>query len=451
MQKADVHAMAIGAERLSDYSIKSLTNVIPYPFLVRGRGNPDKLAYVKAYQLVCDDDSSKVHTVVLGYRPDEGVDGFHIWCGDKFLDGDMKAGSAAVRAKEASNGDAALSDEIMLHFGTTASQSSPCNFWSKKKCKHTNHVLAVIDIDGIMDELEASAGGVASPAPASMTPIVDEDDPMLAFFAKYAFKKHVLAEGDKGSGKTFGAHAYCDKAGLTNKLFFAGHEGIEAIDMLGHFVQYGGEHVWKDGKLAMAFRRAAKGEKVVLFIDEILRIPARELNILVGALTPDNKGQYALSTGRITAVVDGIGEEETLVCPAKNLWVVATTNVGVDYDVDGMDAALGDRFRVFRKDTEKDELQRILVGKLTAKRMRTGMAKKLVKFWEKMNELRTQGELSREVNTRHLSEAVEFADKESDIKLNLHDLILNWIDRDTNGKPVTEQADLIKKAIEAHV
>src|SRR5690606_16842868 len=87
-----------------------------------------------------------------------------------------------------------------------------------------------------------------------------------------AFRVPILYEGDRGAGKTFEARNFA-RINRLPVVECAGHEGVEAIDMLGHFVPYGqGMLVWKDGPLSEAFRRAHKGQ-VVFIMDELLRIP----------------------------------------------------------------------------------------------------------------------------------------------------------------------------------
>ncbi len=261
-------------------------------------------------------------------------------------------------------------------------------------------------------------------------------------FNRYAFKKHLLLEGDKGSGKTYAATMWGKDKELT-QLFIGGHEQFESIDFLGHYIQQkSGELIWKDGPLSEAFRKAKKGEKVLLIIDEILRIPKRELNILISTLSPiDNN--YLLRTGRATASKEDIAVEEVIQAPTDNLWVIGTTNIGASYAVEDIDEALIDRFKPIRKDTSSEELRRILIQTAKKKNFSLENVNVLMNFYSKMNRLYQTKIISKIINIRHLNEALEIARDENEIKTILIDSKLLWVDRDFDGKPNKEQLSAV--------
>jgi len=262
-------------------------------------------------------------------------------------------------------------------------------------------------------------------------------DPFLNKILRYAFKKHILIEGEKGGGKTYTISKWVDSVGIPN-VFVAGHEGMEASDLLGSvFPATDGTLIWKDGAVTEAFRKAQK-EPTVLFFDELLRVPARELNLLVGALTPNARGEYVLRTNRIIEVVDGIGTEEVLKVPSGNLWVIGTTNVGAGYQVDDIDEALSDRFRSFIKELTDDEIKKILSSKTS----NTDIVNKLFTFYKFMKKAYEEGNLTRVINLRHLTEALDLADPanlEQDVIANIIDLIPHWVARTTDGSLNSEQ------------
>ena len=275
---------------------------------------------------------------------------------------------------------------------------------------------------------------------------IEEIPEIVDKIMKYSFKKHVLIEGEKGSGKTYSISKFLDMNGI-DTVFIAGSEGLESIDLLGYLIpETSGQLVWKDGALTEAFRKA-QHHPVVLFFDELLRVPSRELNILVGALSPNSRGEYVLRTGRVLDVVNGIAIEETLVVPSQNLWVIGTTNVGAGYAVDEIDEALSDRFRIIRKDTEEDEMKKILSSMFpSGVKSLTG---ELMKTYRYLGELRKKGDLTKVVNLRHLVEAVQFSDLTKEgIVDNLIDLIPHWIDRDTDGYLNKAQEELVLKTIQ---
>ena len=263
-----------------------------------------------------------------------------------------------------------------------------------------------------------------------------------AKFSRYAFKKHILLEGDKGSGKTHYASRWTTTFPIT-KIFIGGHEQFESIDFLGHFMQSSsGVLLWKDGALSQAFRSAKSGQKVLLIIDEMLRIPKRELNLLVSALSPIS-GHYVLRTGRALKEENGIAIEEVLAIPSSHLWVIGTTNVGSDYAIDTIDEALIDRFKPIRKETTIKEIEQILRAEATKKGFALIEVQKLLTFYTKMQHFRKINILHHKVNLRHLKEALEFASCEQEIKIIIEDSILLWVDREKDGNPDQEQMTTI--------
>jgi DNA-binding NtrC family response regulator len=54
---------------------------------------------------------------------------------------------------------------------------------------------------------------------------IDETPEIVGKIMKYAFKKHILIEGEKGSGKTYSISKFLHDAGIET-VFMAGHEGL---------------------------------------------------------------------------------------------------------------------------------------------------------------------------------------------------------------------------------
>jgi replication-associated recombination protein RarA len=278
------------------------------------------------------------------------------------------------------------------------------------------------------------------------------------FLSRYEGKKHVLATGGAGVGKTYEVDAFAKSSG--RKIYFKSLDnGTEVIDLLGHLIKLpSGEFAWKDGVVTKAFREASKGNKVILFLDELLRAPERELSILIGALTPNSEGKLVLNTGRalLSTLDDGIVEEEVLEVELDNLWCVSSTNQGRNYHTGKIDRALSDRFRIFHKTLTEDELTAIVTSNLK----KTDYAKscsdseievivnQLKEFTKAvLSHVNGDGKLKIEVTARHLSEAVETANNKKDIKRRLLELLPNIVTFDSDGKPNTEQQELIKAYI----
>lgn len=403
-------------------------------------------AYAKVWDVTSS--SGGHHTVVLGCK---GYDDYHIWCGDTFLEGKITSSEADNRITEACDEVAPVMrsqvEAELKSMNGIAKANAKCGFWGQwrgehKLCKHSFAIketevnMKMLDnmYSAYQDRVEGKSSAVSKPA----TIAVD-------FMAKLAFRTPVLIEGERGSGKTHTARAYA----LDNAIHLIevdGHEGVESHDLLGFFVPNGkGGLIWKDGGLTEAFRKA-KSSKVVLLVDEILRIPQRPLSVFLSALSPF-QGSYRLRTGRMTSSSEGVGVEETIEVPCENLFVVATTNVGSQYAVDSIDPALAERFVVIRKDTDIVSLKSILTQKVTDKGFSSGTVDKLVKFWDKMEELKRQGMVNQAPTIRTLSRAVELADTEDGIKQTLDLQILLWVSRDIDGFPVQEQVDVVKALI----
>lgn len=269
---------------------------------------------------------------------------------------------------------------------------------------------------------------------------------------RLAFKIPVLYEGERGVGKTYESREFARKNGYP-LVELAGHESVESLDLLGYYTPDGkGGHVWMDGKLAEAFRKAASGEKTVLLIDELLRIPQRQLSVLLTALTPDTDGCYALSTARITQAKDGVGVNEVIRAPVKNLCVVATTNAGQGYAVDEIDPALAERFIPIRKETSMDQIRSIL-GKEAEKCGMPDAAEPVAKFYEKMKSLYEAGQIEREPSLRTVVRAIQLNDPGpralNDVKDTLKGQALLWAARDSNAVPVKEQVEAIHRLADA--
>ena len=255
---------------------------------------------------------------------------------------------------------------------------------------------------------------------------------MVDFLERYAFKKHILLTGPAGHSKTYSATQWIDESGYDSE-FIAGSAAIEAIDLLGYWIKGAdGNLVWLDGALTATFRKAQKAKTVLLF-DELLRVPARELSILVGALTPDSAGNYRLRTNRLVNELDGIGETETLVIPMENLHVIATTNIGADYDVDNIDVALQDRFRSHDVEMSTATIHEICTN-VNAGRLPTTTIDSLIDLYEKVRMLVQSNELTRALSLRHLTEVINYADDKTQVASFLKDLETIICARDTSGK-----------------
>lgn len=402
-----------------------------------------------------DPGAATNHTAVFGYREVDGVPDWVILCSEKFLEGrDLSLSDAEDRAKAAVDSvsaanPAALVKTLLKSYSTRARSDSRCQFFlnfrrKKELCDHTNAALAFARDNlkevrnGLVDLYNSALSGSGSAAQVGDTMSLED----------LAFRTPILIEGDRGSGKTTDARALARKNGYW-LVEQGGHESVESAELLGYLVSTDepGKLVWKDGPISEAVRRA-QTEKVVLLIDELLRIPVRQLSILLNFLSPD-QGRYWLRTGRVASIQDGVATEERLSCPVENLCVIATTNVGAAYAVDDMDAAIAERFTPLRQDTELNKLKGILES--TAQRL--GNSSKavdlLLKFFRNMEDLKRIGMVANAPTTRTLVRALELSGgSDEGVQRALRTLIPLWVNRDMEGRAVPEQVATVKETIE---
>lgn len=451
-----------------------------YPYYdFKRRTEAPTLAYVFKVRESSEEDpglATLPHNVVAAVHPESGE--LKFWCGDNLLEGAVSGPQREERLAVMAYSSAVHAD-ILEHIPETREEKRDCDFWKlyrdKKECRHVQYIRNLVEADPVgalalaelvekvnssggrptakvtppivdalrllvipgaekpRDEAEALQGEAGAPGPWYQTP--------EGTLEHLAFQSPVLLEGDKGAGKTTMARGLAQRREAV-LVEVQGNESLEAGDLLGHFVPAQKDLVWKDGRLSQAFRLAGKGNKVVLLLDELLRIPGRQLSVLLAALSPfDDK--YTLATGRMVAVEDGVGVEETLQCPVENLAVVATTNVGMQYAVDNIDPALADRFVPVRVATTAAKVRKALGEVCEAKGFTQGAADKLLMFFNKADELYASRNITEPPSQRVLIRCVECVANEEDIGPMLRIHFPLWVARTSNGQPDPQQVALL--------
>ena len=217
--------------------------------------------------------------------------------------------------------------------------------------------------------------------------------------------EHTLLAGPTGSGKTacFQQVAQCLPASV---VAIEGKEGLTDLDFLGAILpQTDGSRRWVDGPLLRALR-LAEADPVLLFMDEINRIPRRHVNLLLTLMNP-KPGDFCRQMG-LPVLGDGPYylietpmTSEIVWCPAQHLRIVAAGNFGRAYAVYDLDPALRRRFDTV---LEFDYLES--VQELALVQRRTGLAGKvaqvLVQASQETRRLMANGEMPGCIDTGSL-------------------------------------------------
>jgi hypothetical protein len=159
---------------------------------------------------------------------------------------------------------------------------------------------------------------------------------------------NILLAGPTGTGKTYALQQVIQ--GLDSFLVtIEGKEGLTDLDFLGAILpQEDGTRQWVDGPLLRAMRQA-RLEPVLLFLDEVNRIPRVHLNLLLGLMNPKSKqacqqmGMQLRGDGPFY-IIETPMTSEVVACPVRQLRIVAAGNFGRLYQVYDLDPAVRRRF-----------------------------------------------------------------------------------------------------------
>jgi MoxR-like ATPase len=159
---------------------------------------------------------------------------------------------------------------------------------------------------------------------------------------------NILLAGPTGTGKTFALHQVVQSMD-SFLVTIEGKEGLTDLDFIGAILpQEDGSRAWVDGPLLRAIRQAQL-EPVLLFLDEVNRIPRAHLNILLGLMNPKSWEacqQMGINPGCEGPfyIVEAPMTSEIVACPASRLRIVAAGNFGRAYQVYDLDPAVRRRF-----------------------------------------------------------------------------------------------------------
>ncbi len=217
---------------------------------------------------------------------------------------------------------------------------------------------------------------------------------------------NILLAGPTGSGKTYALHQV-----VASMDFFLvvieGKEGLTDLDFIGAILpQEDGSRKWVDGPLLRAMRQANL-EPVLLFIDEVNRIPRPHLNILLGLMNPKT-GEACRQMGLDVHqpgcyyVVEVPLTGEVVLCPVKTLRIVAAGNFGRLYQVYDLDPAVRRRFDTVIEFDYLEYDDELSLLRREAARLDSGTSQSLVKLAQETRRLMANGEMPGCIDTATL-------------------------------------------------
>ena len=369
--------------------------------------------------------------------------------------------------------DGALFQARVIHDVSCHAQAdSPCSFWrdylTSKNTLGCKHVLSVawhlVQLCEISSTLDLLSDAALSIAPENGGPAPKSDNFLLEAFARVCpadargrRKFPVLIQGTHGAGKTHGARYHGETGGFDAVIEAHGHAGIESVDFLGGMLPVdGGKSLsWVDGPITDAFRRSALGQRVLLIVDEIYRVPRRERSLFLSALSPalrpDGTIVYRLKTGRPVAPTSPglMPTMEMIEAPEALLSIIATTNVGSGYDVEDDDPAESSRWHKIHYAPGDTKTLEILTAECATLKLTGNLPQVLVQVVKNLRKLRTDGEVRLLPSTRELVRAVHIANNAAEVKSALLEMAHAWVGLDTNGEPNAEQSKAVKAGINA--
>ena len=130
------------------------------------------------------------------------------------------------------------------------------------------------------------------------------------------------------------------------------------------------------------------------------------------------------------------------------MWVVATTNIGSNYDVEDMDLALNDRFITHEVKIEDSLVNHILVANNINSHTDI-VIDNLFKLFKAVNSLVSAGELTYNMNVRHLTKVLTNTVDPSNFKSYLFDLAPNICSRTTEGNINEAELKIFKDTVKS--
>lgn len=264
--------------------------------------------------------------------------------------------------------------------------------------------------DALRKLLDVPLAAAASPAAATNSEI-----PLAGGFVGWQTQtlgealrngENVLLAGPTGTGKTYALFQVVNSS-LAQLVSVEGKEGLTDLDFIGAILpKQDGSRGWVDGPLLRALR-IAETNPVLLFLDEINRIPRVHLNLLLGLMNPKSEAtcrQMGLKVSGQTCfyVLEVPMTSEIVACPVAHLRIVAAGNFGRAYQVYELDPAVRRRFDTVIEFDYLDYPNEMALVRRETPGLDTRAAEVLVKVAQETRRLLGNGELPGCVDTASL-------------------------------------------------
>lgn len=278
--------------------------------------------------------------------------------------------------------------------------------------------------------------------------------------------------GTQGTSKTYECRRHGNSAGFDHFIEVGCSNGMESIDLLGGVDpgRVGKGDAWKDGPIAEAYRLAGTDDpklistcagttSVMLLIDEINRMPGRERSLFLNSMSPDSHigggiPVYKLRTGRAVLSKSGVLAEEIIYVPCQNLSIVATGNVGMEFDTYDDDPAGRERWIERSVQPDTAQIEAIIKGAAKDHKSLPKLSSWLMGVYTRTTTMKDDGLLRGAATIRTLTRIIQLLPEKAstdDFRTAVEVVSEGWISWDADGRRNAEQAGLLKSAIETAI
>jgi hypothetical protein len=267
----------------------------------------------------------------------------------------------------------------------------------------------------IVNQLTAEGPKATKRAKIKLAKASGKESKAMTAMMKYALPGQSLEQGKwflqitgpAGLGKTYDTRVFGKTMGFDHHIEVQCLSDMDPRDFIaGVGVDDIGKLTPVDGPLARGWRAAAKGEQVLIILDEMSNIPTKSKQAFQTATSPDMDGNLVLHTGRVVKAKapppsgvpctvktdeDGYilkGEPgyfdpylEQIIAPMANISIVGTANAGSKYQVAPNTPAIKARFKPIYVDTDVASIKKIIGDALREKGWKVSISSKFTNLF----------------------------------------------------------------------